>query len=508
MFQGLQALKRPLHLLFFLGLLVVEVASASSEYQSGYIPENPNTYSAIPLRSLKRGFLPPKVDLANFFPPVGRQGAQSSCVGWALGYAARSYYHRQGQQSGHPVPEPFSPSFVYNQTKESSCASGSSISSGLQLLEKVGIVGVSEFPYDPEDCSRQPTTDQLLRAQQYRIKGWARVETGQVEAIKGELALGNPVVVGLWISPSFYRIKNGIYADVDADIRGGHALVVVGYDDQLGAFKLMNSWGENWGERGFGWISYDAMLKRLQNAFVMLPGEEQTDPKAHPSDASVEAKTTKGKEKADDLSRIKSWEESLSCTAIRLTQGDSQSPRWLATTGDAAIQKTLSERTLSLALPMDIEVRPWPQCEAVKILQPHLVQSDRLSVLVNDQSDIRLKEGDSVTVSVHKTSGKGYLSILYLQADGSLVSLRAPEQLIGGTESETVILGQVPNTLNVAQPLGDEMIMAIVSTQPVWPPEQSTVDSDKRKSLPVLRSLISSLDQTGLIIAYAFLRTR
>jgi hypothetical protein len=47
---------------------------------------------------------------------------------------------------------------------------------------------------------------------------------------------------------------------------GGHAVTIVGYDDnkvygvgpaEKGAFKLANSWGTNWGNRGFFWVSYE-----------------------------------------------------------------------------------------------------------------------------------------------------------------------------------------------------------------------------------------------------------
>ena len=36
---------------------------------------------------------------------------------------------------------------------------------------------------------------------------------------------------------------------------GGHAMVVVGYDDDQNAFRLMNSWGQEWCEGGFGWVT-------------------------------------------------------------------------------------------------------------------------------------------------------------------------------------------------------------------------------------------------------------
>ncbi|MEJ0106451.1 MAG: C1 family peptidase [Bacteroidota bacterium] len=38
--------------------------------------------------------------------------------------------------------------------------------------------------------------------------------------------------------------------------KGGHAMVVIGYNDTKNAFKVMNSWGTKWGDNGFAWIDY------------------------------------------------------------------------------------------------------------------------------------------------------------------------------------------------------------------------------------------------------------
>jgi hypothetical protein len=45
---------------------------------------------------------------------------------------------------------------------------------------------------------------------------------------------------------------------------GTHALTLIGYDDDLQAFKFINSWGTtNRGFNGYGWIAYD-MLNDLR----------------------------------------------------------------------------------------------------------------------------------------------------------------------------------------------------------------------------------------------------
>ncbi len=35
-------------------------------------------------------------------------------------------------------------------------------------------------------------------------------------------------------------------------------MLVVGYSDEMNAFKVVNSWGKDWGNQGFVWIDYKA----------------------------------------------------------------------------------------------------------------------------------------------------------------------------------------------------------------------------------------------------------
>lgn len=445
----------------------------AEEFLSGLRLEDPEIYKTFPLRPLYRNFLPASKDLSDNFPPVGRQGAQASCVGWALGYAARSYYARRGSGSGGISPEPFSPSFIYNQTKEGSCDSGSSISSGLKLLETVGDIGLSEFPYDPKDCSREPTSAELAKAKNHRIKSWARVETSQVDALKAEIYQGNPVVIGLWVTSNFYQMKSGTYADLSDSSSGGHALVIVGYDDERRAFKVVNSWGENWGERGFGWISYEAMMKRIQNAFVMVPAEEQK-PKLPPENMPrTKRHKLQGERHSVDQDLLDALEKTLPCASFQATKG-AQGIQGIV--GDLTTRQRVSEwlgKTFGDDFGgIDIAVRPWPQCEAIQTLSPLLADQNGFSVLINGQSEISLKEGDSVVLTIQRPEDKRYLSVFYLQADGSVVSLTVPGPSGSDVIQERIVLGHPPHTLTVGKPLGEEMVIAIASDRPL-PPEFS-----------------------------------
>ena len=53
---------------------------------------------------------------------------------------------------------------------------------------------------------------------------------------------------------------------------GGHAMCVVGYDDDRygGAFEILNSWGTDWGNNGYIWIRYRDFAAFVDSAFEMI----------------------------------------------------------------------------------------------------------------------------------------------------------------------------------------------------------------------------------------------
>ncbi|HLY71296.1 MAG TPA: C1 family peptidase [Puia sp.] len=227
--------------------------------------------------------LPESANLQKFAPTVGDQGHQGSCVAWSSAYGARTIEEaiRTGKD---PNTIKFSPSFLYNQIGVDGC-DGSYIQKAMEFMTQKGSVEYDRFPYNDQDCSAQPDQQLIEEAQQYKMRGANRLSAGDradvidLRAIKENLSQGAPVVIGMMVGGSYMQPMMGqdLWSPTDEDRSmqgfGGHAQCVVGYDDKKygGAFLIMNSWGQQWGNNGFAWVRYDDFKYFVREAYGIDP---------------------------------------------------------------------------------------------------------------------------------------------------------------------------------------------------------------------------------------------
>lgn len=95
------------------------------------------------------------------------------------------------------------------------------------------------------------------------------------EDIKAVLSKGLPVIIGMNVPVSFencFGKELWTPSAVETILDGyGHAMVVVGYDDKKygGAYEILNSWGESWGNEGYIWIKYSDFKKFFLGGYAM-----------------------------------------------------------------------------------------------------------------------------------------------------------------------------------------------------------------------------------------------
>jgi len=199
---------------------------------------------------------------------------------------------------------------------------GSLIENAMEFMTQKGSVGYDRFPYSDQDCSRQPDQQLLEEAQEYKMRGANRLSAGDrtdaidLRAIKENLSQGAPVVIGMMVGGTFMQPMMGqdLWTPTDEDRSlqgfGGHALCVVGYDDRKydGAFLIMNSWGQQWGNNGFAWIRYGDFKFFVREAYGIEPMTKTGAALNEPFECEiglVEVTTTEKKVVNGDYIRLK-----------------------------------------------------------------------------------------------------------------------------------------------------------------------------------------------------------
>ncbi len=230
-----------------------------------------DTYDALPRQSAEDGSkadLPQSVDLTPYCPEVRHQGYIFSCVGWSAGYSAMSIQRailNRCTDREVITRNAHSALFLYNQIKTEDCKQGARISDALSLLSTQGDCLARQFDFEVNNCEQVPDSAVSVSARRYAIQDYLTLfgakESSDIKVlrVKKVLAAQKPVVVGISVLRNFYDLKNAQYWHPtlgNTAPAGGHAMTVVGYDDRREAFRLMNSWGKNWGDAGFIWVKY------------------------------------------------------------------------------------------------------------------------------------------------------------------------------------------------------------------------------------------------------------
>ncbi len=270
--------------------LTVTTVSITAQNATGLIFDDPN-YKNVERLGAGMNFTSdekPQYSLKKYCPTPLSQGRIGSCVGWATGYAAltiSSAYQKGISDQSKINSMAHSAMYIYNQIKVGGCDAGSRINEALDLLQDKGDCLASDFnPVD--DCSVAPPSEIHRKALPYRIKDYGTLfsinaaDDVKVGATISSLAEGKPVIIGMVTTASFLQLRGNTWQpSANESNGGGHAMTVVGYDKMRKVFEVMNSWGTDWGNGGFFYISFDDYAKYVKYGFQIL-----VQPNARPSD--------------------------------------------------------------------------------------------------------------------------------------------------------------------------------------------------------------------------------
>ena len=266
-------------LVFLMPLFIVNPLF-SQNHGMGLIPEDLSDipwifeYKEISVRDA----IPPQMINTRYLPPVKNQTTSNACIGFSIGYYYKTYQEaKEKKWDVNSISNQCSPAFVYNHINGGSDG-GAQFSDAWKVLQDHGCAMWADMPFDPSKITEWPSESAYLNGLDQRIETIFYIDCSDdsgLLTLKEHLADSSLAVIGIHVYENFWHENivnfDTVYCvnDVSGDLLGNHAITLIGYDDNrvtndgIGAFRLVNSYGDGWGNNGFAWISYEAVKNSI-----------------------------------------------------------------------------------------------------------------------------------------------------------------------------------------------------------------------------------------------------
>ncbi len=226
----------------------------------GWVPDRPDQrdklYSAI---AAPPKTMPARVDLSGQCPPVEDQGQLGSCTANAL----VGNLEFLELKAGHAVTDLSRLFIYYNERAMEGTISedaGAAIRDGVKSLVNLGVCSEKSWAYNISKFAQKPPAPCYKEALKHRVLSYHRILS--LQEMKQCLAEGFPFVFGFTVYESFESAtvaktgKLNLPKPTEKNV-GGHAICAVGYDDATKRLLIRNSWGADWGLKGYFTMPYD-----------------------------------------------------------------------------------------------------------------------------------------------------------------------------------------------------------------------------------------------------------
>ncbi|MCP4135575.1 MAG: hypothetical protein GY754_31695 [bacterium] len=210
----------------------------------------------------------------NYVTSVKLQGFCGSCSAFGVTAALESYMHihdnrpiERGNKNEYNLSE--QQLFFYNHSDNCNYLMGwvNGIEEAFEYCKTRGLVTEDECTYNPYNPLYQYPIFQLpdkweKRAHKlsnyYAIRKEDHRDKNVVDAMKSVIANHGPLVTRMRLYQDIFFYRDGVYTGPKdkSEGMGYHVIQCVGYDDAEGAWICKNSWGTEWGNKGFFKIRY------------------------------------------------------------------------------------------------------------------------------------------------------------------------------------------------------------------------------------------------------------
>jgi hypothetical protein len=223
--------------------------------------------------------VPPVVLLSDYREwevPILDQGQEGACTGFGLATVAN--YLLRVRKVGRDTTQ-VSPRMFYEMARRydewpGEAYSGSSARGAMKGWHKHGVCAESQWPYDANRAGGRLTPTRATDAVNRPLGAYYRVNHTDLVCMHSALAEVGVLYATARVHGGWQNPGPGGRIERDDTIIGGHAFAIVAYDRE--GFWVQNSWGTDWGDGGFGHISYDDWLANGTDAWVARLGAPVT----------------------------------------------------------------------------------------------------------------------------------------------------------------------------------------------------------------------------------------
>jgi C1A family cysteine protease len=201
------------------------------------------------------------VDLRQYCSLIENQGNLGSCTGNAIAGAIELLHKKQKRSLD------ISRLFIYYYERvligTVNYDSGAYIRDGIKVCYKFGAPTENLWPYNISKFRTVPPKTALIDAAKRKVTSYQRA--ADFKAVIDAITSGYPVTIGFSVYSSFDTnavARTGImpYPDIKKErLLGGHAVLLVGYNKNNNTFIARNSWGTNWGDRGYFYMPFQVI---------------------------------------------------------------------------------------------------------------------------------------------------------------------------------------------------------------------------------------------------------
>lgn len=227
----------------------------------GWVPDVPDHRDFRYASFRPKAAIPSVVDLRQWCPPVWDQGDIGSCTAQAIAAALQFDAIKNNQPSKNIVRSRL---FIYYNERQVEGTldsdAGAMIRTGIKTVADFGACNEAIWWYNPAKFTVRPNKRCYDNAMKYQALSYFRVPQ-TLDAMKGCLADGFPFIAGVSCYSNFLSDQVARTGSIAMPRRGekmvgGHAILIVGFNEALQSFVFRNSWSREWGDQGHGYIPF------------------------------------------------------------------------------------------------------------------------------------------------------------------------------------------------------------------------------------------------------------